>query len=451
MNEQYDVVIVGAGPAGLLAARAAGQQGLKTALLDRKSDITRLDRMCGQTLVSMNDYYFGDLVNYNSRGKRIGFLNSGLSFAYDGPVKNCAAWHVYSPNGSRLPFGLPEETRSKGDLGAVGLAYDKEILFGCLLQEVKQAGVEVFTGIDVSDMAPCSSGVLVNGSGRSFTGSYVIAADGTNSRLARLWGFNRGRTFYCYLLSKGLRMRGLSLPASDILISSICFSTVAPGYMFIFPRPYEDEANVAFLTLDPRVDLDQVSRYFMEENSFFADWFRKAQVLQQQASAQYVFSPVATPYRERVLLAGDTGSCQELENTGAMLSGWKAGNAVAAAVREDRLGLGSRAIADYLKWWQEVYVDGYRHEDYIMNFALPYVLDRQDDFDYICGLVQQALPPCWNPYAASGHLGQLMQRLAPTIQKERPDLMPKLARMAQPMTEVLASTTKACEPLLELE
>jgi len=37
-----------------------------------------------------------------------------------------------------------------------------------------------------------------------------------------------------------------------------------------------------------------------------------------------MFSPILEPYRDRVLFAGDTGSTQELENSGAMISGFKA-------------------------------------------------------------------------------------------------------------------------------
>ena len=66
--KKYDLIVVGAGPAGLLAAKAAGDAGLEVALVDRKSDLTHLDRLCGQTLVSLNDYYFDDLVYYNRRG-----------------------------------------------------------------------------------------------------------------------------------------------------------------------------------------------------------------------------------------------------------------------------------------------------------------------------------------------------------------------------------------------
>ena len=449
--KKYDLVIVGAGPCGLLAAKAAAQCGLEVALLDRKSEMTRLERTCGQTLVSMNDYYFNDLVSYNRRDKRFAFLKAGFSFHYDGPVKNCYAWHIYAPDGGLLPFGDPRETRKKGDYGAVALSYDKEILFSCLLQEVREAGVDVFPGINVSELSLAPHGVKVGGSGKTFEGSYVIAADGTNSRIARLLGFNKGRTAYCYLFSKAWYMRGVKAPSLDILISSITYTKVAPGYMFIFPRPYGDDLTVVFLSLDPRVNLDDIARYYLKENPFFSPWFKQAELLTQLTSAQYMFSPIIEPYKDRVLLAGDTGSTQELENSGAMISGWKAGNAIATVLKEERTGLTSRGISDYLHWWKTTYLEGCRHEDYIMNFALPFVIDREEDLNYIFSLIKEPLPPCWNPYAAIKHLGQLVQGLIPTIQKERPQILAKLGKMAQPMTEILEPTTKACIPLLDLD
>ena len=60
---KYDLIVVGGGPAGFLAAKAAGENGFNVALLEKKVDPTQLTRACGQTLVSMNEPYFGNSTN----------------------------------------------------------------------------------------------------------------------------------------------------------------------------------------------------------------------------------------------------------------------------------------------------------------------------------------------------------------------------------------------------
>jgi len=239
-------------------------------------------------------------------------------------------------------------------------------------------------------------------------------------------------------------MEDLRLPEPDILISGIAYTKPAPGFMFIFPRPYERQHTVAFLTLDPRTDLAAVARYFMQDTALFAAWFKGSRQLNRLGSAQAVFAPVHEPCRNRVLLAGDAGSCQELENTGAMLSGWKAGCAAAAALREERSGIAGRSLSDYTQWWRTTYIAACPHETYMMNFTLPYIVDTEEEFSYVCSLARDPLPPCWNPYAAIGHLGGMVQRLMPRIAAERPALAQKMSRMALPLAEILRETTGAC-------
>ena len=62
---KFDVVIIGAGPAGLVAAKAIGENGFEVALLERKPNITVLNRACGQTLDSANEYLHHDLFRCN--------------------------------------------------------------------------------------------------------------------------------------------------------------------------------------------------------------------------------------------------------------------------------------------------------------------------------------------------------------------------------------------------
>jgi len=451
MLKSYDVVVVGAGPAGLLAALAAAGTGMRVGILERKQDPGRVERLCGQTLVSANDYYFDDLVMASRERGCISFPHNGLSFAYSGPLKNLYGWHIYAPDGGRMAFGMPSETRARGQAGVVGYSYDKEALLRGLLAQVCQAGVDVHGGVDVDRIEMRASSVKAYGGGTAYEGTYLIAADGTNSRIARETGMADGRTFYCYLLAKGFVMRGLKLPEPDILISGITYRTAAPGFMFIFPRPQEGEHMVTFLALEPTADLDAVAASFMRESPFFSPWFAGARQLGQLASAQHIYSPVVQPCRGRVLLAGDAGSCQELENSGAMICGWRAGLTAAAAVREEAVGIAPRAFAGYEQWWKTTYLEKCPHDAYLMNFALPYVLDTEEDLNFLFSLIQEPLAPCWNPYAAIGLIGGLMQKLAPEIQASQPGLLHKLGRMQLPMTEVLARATKACDPKADLQ
>ena len=72
MAKKYDLVIVGAGPAGLMAGRIAAENGLKVVILERKTDICKVRRFDGGVF-AINEYTFGQLALYNERDKRISF------------------------------------------------------------------------------------------------------------------------------------------------------------------------------------------------------------------------------------------------------------------------------------------------------------------------------------------------------------------------------------------
>ena len=45
---KYDLIVVGGGPGGLMAAKTAAEDGLKVVLIERKRNITEINRACAQ-------------------------------------------------------------------------------------------------------------------------------------------------------------------------------------------------------------------------------------------------------------------------------------------------------------------------------------------------------------------------------------------------------------------
>ena len=61
---------------------------------------------------------------------------------------------------------------------------------------MKTYNVDVFPGINVQKVTSTADSVTAEGSGQSFEGRYLIAADGCNSRVAEVMGFNKDRNYY---------------------------------------------------------------------------------------------------------------------------------------------------------------------------------------------------------------------------------------------------------------
>jgi len=447
MAKKYDVIVVGAGLAGFLAAKAAGENGLDVALLERNPDPTLRSRACGETLVSMNEYWMGNITGFNSRDKRIFFSSDAFSFKYDGPYQNIYAVHMYTPGGYKVKIGDLEEQRKKGEYGRVGLAFDKETMFRCLLEEVKSCSVEVFPDINIEKVTSVPDGVMAEGSGQSFEGRYLIAADGTNSKVARVMGMNAGRTYYCNLHAISYHMSGVEPPESNVILATFAYMKDDAARLFVLPQANEGIYNILIYSLNPRLDLEEAGDYFMQE-SFCAPWFKNAKKLRTFFANENCYTPIVEPYKDRVLVAGDVGSTQELENPGAMISGWKAGQAISNAVQEENLGLEIKGVSRYVNWWKEAYVNYYDTEFYIKAFSTPYILTSEEEVNYVNGLIKETLPACWHPFTLGVILGNATAKVIHIIQRERPDIFQKMQRRSLPATQIYAEVAKISKPVL---
>lgn len=442
MKSAYDLVVIGAGPAGLTAAKFAAENGLSIALLERKDTIHEVLRMCGMMLVTLSGSYMGERLIYNEELKRISFPHHGFSVKYEGPTKDFYAWEIYSPGGEKITFGDYATNVKKGKAGRATAVYDKSAFLRGLAEECRHLGVNIYTGANVVDVR--KSGDMVNvltAEGIKVKAPFVIAADGRISRTARILGMNKNRRFFGTVASWAYEMTNLDLPSPYALIQPLVQGGDPPMLGFIIPRAWKHNGEDLWLVMvsdtNPSNDHEALCEYFIQ-NSRFASWFKRAKRIRKLGVCGNMYGPIVHPCKDNVIFAGDAGWCQEAEMSGAVMCGWKAGTTVSFALQEGLLN--EDGTQPYLEWWKKYHLDTLDYTVFLKNLAMP-ILCTDREIDYIFSKIKDTLPTLLDPYEVPRHMGSAIARVIPEIQAERPDLLKKLEGFASLPAEVMLKNT----------
>ena len=171
---KYDLIVVGGGPAGLMAAKTAAEDGLKVALIERRKDITAPTRRNDNPLSYFNfltpEVYMEPIMVEvgtgvrqveNSRPKakaKLSFIVPGFSIDYTGPLVFYYNYINVSPAGYQV-YGMKDELW--------GFYFSREVLLADLLSSVEKAGAEVLTETLAIGAENTKDGVLVRVRGSS--------------------------------------------------------------------------------------------------------------------------------------------------------------------------------------------------------------------------------------------------------------------------------------------
>lgn len=442
MKSAYDLIVIGAGPAGLTAAKAAAENGISVAVLERKNVIPDILRMCGMMLVTLSGKYMGERVVHNAEEGLLCFPYHGFSLKYDGPTKDFFSWEIHSPGGGRIVFGDYDTNLQKGKPGRASAVYSKGRLLECLLEDCKHLGVHFFTGENVVEAQKSGGNVAIRtASGKHFKGVFAIAADGRQSRVARSMGMNKKRGFYASVTSIGYEMTNLNLPHPQALHQPLISSGDPPMMGFIIPRAWDYEGEELWLVMTSNVNMQADHEAIFDSftrQSRFASWFKGARRVRKCGCTGNMYAPLFHPFRDNVLFAGDAGWCQEAEMTGAVMSGWKAGNAVAFALTEKKHN--REGIQPYLTWWKAYYLDKLDYNIFLKNLYMP-ILCSDSEIDYLFGKIQETLPTVLDPYEVPAHMGSALAKIIPAIREEKPDLLRKIEQFASFPPEVVLRNT----------
>ncbi len=428
MKKLFDVVVVGAGPCGAMAAKVAAENGLEVAMLERKTDISFIRRCCTGCL-GLKDEFMGDIQHFDDKTKRLIFPRYGFSVKYDGPYQNIYGFHLVSPLGTRVKLGDVNLQKAKGNDGRVAVMVDKGLFIKGIVDEGLANGVRGFFNTNVVDVWREPEGVVVADSrGNQFRGRFAIAADGVNSRLVRRLGLNEGRKWLGTYKDRAWDLEGVAFDEMEALIFCVgwqCSISLAPH---VDKRFY----HVAAASYDWRVDLEAGMQEFLQ-SPVFRPWFQQAREGGHRTSCvSNIYSTMPMPFKNNVLIAGDATWMQECAILGALLMGWKAGNSVTLAIKQKQFT--KEGVADYINFYTKELIgrygmgggSGIDFNDYF----------SAEDMDYLASLVENPLRATLDFYTLYRTIGKTYLDLFPRIQEERPDIMEKLFAMRNVHPEV---------------
>ncbi len=294
-EKKFDVIIVGAGPAGTASAIKLAKSGLCAALLD-KATFPR-DKTCGDALSV-------DVIN------QLAMLSDTLAAKFEVLENKIPSYGVkiFSPDHNHID--IPFIYKNIKSCGYISPRIDFDNL---LFQHVKQySNIHIYENCTVTNVEIRDDKAVLKTSQGTFTGKIIIGADGAHSILAKTLGDIKVEKEH---YSAGLRVyyEGISGFHMESFIELHFFKNILPGYLWIFPLA-NNKANVGIGMLsstvsERKVNLKETLQNLLKTHPHLRERFKDAKPLE---TIKGYGLPLGSKKRnlsgEKFLLAGDAAA-----------------------------------------------------------------------------------------------------------------------------------------------
>jgi flavin-dependent dehydrogenase len=433
MEKVFDLIVVGAGPTGLMAAVTAAQEGLDVVLVERKTDISYIRRSCCSALINEPGTH-EEFVTLED--KKIVFHRGDFSVPYDGPSIPLQQMLKFSPNGNKF---LVER-----DENPVAIALNKECLLEGLLSRARELGVTVMSGTqalkaeNVQDTVKLT--VMQKDGTAEITARTAIAADGVNSRITDSLGLNKDRKNFGVMQAISYYLSDVECPHPPSWIVFVGKGQVPSGMgqLYLLPKPQKDGSTLYELTCGkPAVGeaaLEDDIEWFLQKGNF-APWFKNAKIKKRLSALLKFYTPILEPVVGRVLIVGDAASYIEVYNQGGIMYGREA---AAAVVKFLKTGSG---LEDYTEFWNKTY--GYNKPGAIEAATQVFGLHVLEDaeLNYLFSLLENETYKGYvNEHSSKETTMGAINAHMDEIRRDMPGLAAKIDKFDQVSTEEFLKT-----------
>lgn len=419
IKPDYDIIVAGAGPAGLMAAKELAGAGQKVLLVDIKKDIPMVNRSCCTMLINEPNTH-GDTARIIDNN-HLYFEKTGLTVRYSGQFVKLVRSSRLSPGGFKLTMVNPTE--------GVAHPYTKEVLIKNLLDEAIANGVEIATETAVLRAENIPGGVRVfmrNNHGHAVQDvrcRIAVAADGVNSQIVRGLELSKQRKYFGSYRVASYFLDNVDYPYWDSWITCVGkgHTKWGRGQVYMVPKylpdakPGDKPILDVFCGSPIGVPSKKSLDWFLQDGPF-RDWFANAKVVHRASAVLNFYTCILEPVEGNVVVVGDAAAFIETYCQSAMVYGCRAAR---AALKVLDTGKG---FEDYTTFWRESFEYCWpgEIERALQGFGLHMMSD--EELDYIFGLTDQEQ---YNGYVSENTAPKVMKHAIMShidqIRRERPE------------------------------
>ena len=324
-----DVIVVGAGPGGSMAAKTAAEAGLNVVMLEKRQEI-------------------GDPVRC-AEGVSKRSLCKMMKPDPEWIAAEVKGARIYAPNGTSI---VMSEDKSGNEVGYV---LERKVFDRGLAMEAARAGAKILVktralGLRKKDGVPCGVSALCIGEPLEIEAPLIIGADGVESKVGRWAGIDTTLNLRDIESCAQFLVQDDSI--DDEYTEFFLGNSIAPsGYAWSFPKG-KKLANIGLGMLGSRSKPGEATRLLKE---FMKSHFPNGKVVEMVVGGDPCADLIESATADGVILVGDAAHQSDPLTGGGILNAMQAG-IIAGEVASKALASGNvrrAGLKEYEDRWRE--------------------------------------------------------------------------------------------------